>query len=499
MLSCPYCGFKIGSGEHAEAWLGEKLDGKYQIEEILGVGGMGMVFKATRVFLGDSIALKILFPHLLHHALQRRLFEDEAIATAQLNHPNIVTIYDTDIDGDYQIAYMAMELLEGIPFKEVMREKAPMKAEDLYEPLIQICNGLYAAHELGLIHRDLKPDNLFVSPQKDGKICYKILDFGIATLAGEINEDEENKLLGTLRYMAPEQCLGQKVSPQTDIYALGIILYEALTRQRAVGKTVEAVLNDPIVPLRMRAKDIPPSFEKLIESMIEKKAENRPKSVLEVKKVVQALLGKEQIAQKTPTPQNIIPQKTPTPQNITPQNIIPQKTPTPQNITPQNITPQKEITPPPFIKPSVITPNPQVQQPQNYPPQNYPPQNYPPVSHIQSPSPTLQPLKPQQQITSLSQPQPNYAPIITNPPPIQVIQPMSYHSSKTFGWDDQNSIDLSAFNQPINEQSTAFLNTDENEQTNALEKEKRGFFTFSKLILISLIAMFLMIILKKFI
>jgi hypothetical protein len=105
---------------------------------------------------------------------------------------------------------------------------------------------------------------------------------------------------------------------------------------------------------------------------------------------------------------------------------------------------------------------------------------------------------PPQHTASLSQP--NYAPIITNPPPIQVVQPMSYHSSKTFGWDDPNPIDLRMFNQPINEQSTAFLNADEHEQTNALEKEnQRGFFTFSKLILISLIAMLLMIILKKFI
>ena len=286
MVQCPTCGSPLGSGEAPEAWMGETIDGKYEIEEILGVGGMGMVFKARRLLIGDEVALKILFPKFLKNKLQHRLFLDEAVATAALDHPNVITIYDMEIDSQYGVAYMAMELLEGFTFKELMLAEAPMAAERLYPIFTQVCDGLSAAHQADIIHRDLKPDNLFLTKAPDGEFQVKILDFGIATVMGQYHADESNKLLGTLRYMAPEQCRGDAVAPPTDLYALGVILYESLTRQRATGKSVESVLYDKIKPLNERLppeKTISKNFESVIMRLLSKEMSRRPQSALELK------------------------------------------------------------------------------------------------------------------------------------------------------------------------------------------------------------------------
>ena len=292
LVQCPHCQYPLGSGEAPEAWMGETLHNKYLIEEILGVGGMGMVFRAQRLFIGDEVALKILFPKYLKSDLQRRLFRDEAISTAQLDHPNVIRIYDTDIDEEYGVAYIAMELLEGFSFKELMLSEAPMAPERLYPIFIQICDGLSAAHQASIVHRDLKPDNLFLCEGIDGDFEVKVLDFGIATMVGQIREDEANKLLGTLRYMAPEQCRGEPTSPQTDLYALGVILYESLTRQRVSGKSIEAVLYDEVIsPSKRLPNDqaLPQRLEGLIMDLLAKSAEMRPTSAFEIKKVLQLL------------------------------------------------------------------------------------------------------------------------------------------------------------------------------------------------------------------
>ena len=292
LIQCPSCGFALGSGEAPEAWMGETIDGKYEVEEILGVGGMGMVFKARRKMIGDEVALKILFPKFMKSELQRRLFRSEAIATAALNDPHVITIFDTEIDEEYGVAYMAMEILEGFTFKELMLSEAPMAPERLYPIFIQVCDGLNAAHNSGIIHRDLKPDNLFLCKAANGGFHVKILDFGIATVMGQYHEDESNKLLGTLRYMAPEQCRGEAVSPPTDLYALGVIMYESLTRQRATGKSVEAVLYDKIKPLNEhlpKDKSISLTFEQLIMGLLSKQVEKRPQSATELKALLQGV------------------------------------------------------------------------------------------------------------------------------------------------------------------------------------------------------------------
>ncbi|MEE2644400.1 MAG: protein kinase [Myxococcota bacterium] len=304
-LQCPHCHFELGSGESAEGWLGETLNEMYEIQEILGVGGMGMVFRANRLLFGvaqDEVALKLLFPRFLQDPLQRRLFEDEATLLARLDHPNIVKVFDAGLEQKLGVAFIAMELLEGETFKELMRSEAPMQPERLYPIFTQVCDGLAAAHQAGLIHRDLKPDNIFLSAEKMSHMV-QILDFGIAALQGHSAADEENKLLGTLRYMAPEQCQGFPCTPMTDLYAIGIILYESLTRHRASGRTVDAVINDEIIPLNERLPEeqrVSDELEALVMSLVDKDPKKRPQSALELKVMLQQISGGGGIDQSLP-------------------------------------------------------------------------------------------------------------------------------------------------------------------------------------------------------
>ena len=144
---CDVCGAICQEpDEPPEAWIGRTVDGKYTVDSILGVGGMGMVFEATRVLVGDKVALKVLYPRLLSSTLQRELFRDEAIASARLSHANVVTVFDTGLSADTGNAYIAMELLRGRTLKELLRDQAPMPYDTLLPIALQICEGLHTAH-----------------------------------------------------------------------------------------------------------------------------------------------------------------------------------------------------------------------------------------------------------------------------------------------------------------------------------------------------------------
>ena len=298
---CPRCGLVVVAdathcgqcGQHQpdrddppESWLGRVIDEKYEIEAVLGVGGMGMVFRAKRVLVGDHIALKVLFPRFLESPVQRQLFRDEAIAAARLSHPNVVTVFDAELSTETGLAYIAMELLRGTSLKQVLSERAPMPVALVVPIVSQICDGLTAAHAAHVVHRDLKPDNIFLEARPDGTRRVKLVDFGIAAMLDADPRDEQRRLLGTLRYMAPEQCRGEDVDARTDLYSLGVIVYEALTRKRATGKTVTAVLTDVVAPPNHFLPDdrkLPLALEQLVLSLLAKRPDDRPSSALEVR------------------------------------------------------------------------------------------------------------------------------------------------------------------------------------------------------------------------
>jgi len=304
---CPRCGTLVpGDATHCgrcgqpqpdrddppEAWLGRVIDGKYEVESILGVGGMGMVFQARRVLVGDAVALKVLFPRFLKSALQRRLFRDEAIAAARLTHSNVVTVFDAELSTEGGTAYIAMELLHGRTLKALLRKEAPIPPERGLPIMAQMLSGLAAAHQARIIHRDLKPDNIFLEERANGEVRVKLVDFGIAAMMDVEPEDEHRRLLGTLRYMAPEQCRGAAIDHRADLYALGVVFYEAFTRKRATGRTITAVMTDEVTPpnlLLPEEKRLPIELEDLLMALLAKRPEERPDTALDVRERVEAI------------------------------------------------------------------------------------------------------------------------------------------------------------------------------------------------------------------
>lgn len=292
---CGDCGqHQVDRDDPPEAWIGRTIDGKFEIEEVLGVGGMGMVFRARRSLVGDEVALKVLFPRFLESPLQRKLFEDEAVASARLTHTNVVTVFDAEFKPEEGYAYIAMELLRGRTYKEMLRERAPMQPAEVLPVMMQVCDGLAAAHQARVIHRDLKPDNIFLE-ERDGELPrVKLVDFGIAAMLDADERDEQRRLLGTLRYMAPEQCTAGRVDERADLYALGVVMYESLTRRRATGKTISAVMNDEVTPpnlLLPEGRRVPHDLEDLVMRLLAKDPDGRPGSAGEVKALIEDALA----------------------------------------------------------------------------------------------------------------------------------------------------------------------------------------------------------------
>jgi len=195
----------------------------YLIEEKIGEGGMGIVYKAEDTKLKRPVALKFLKPEALRNEKEKARFFREAQAAAALDHPNICTIYEIqEIAGQI---FIAMAYIEGKNLDEII-EQNPLKLEQALDIAIQVAEGLKEAHEKGIIHRDIKSANIMVTPK--GQV--KIMDFGLAKLKGKTEKITKNGMaLGTLAYMSPEQTRGKKVDHRTDIWSLGIVLYEMIT------------------------------------------------------------------------------------------------------------------------------------------------------------------------------------------------------------------------------------------------------------------------------
>lgn len=242
------------------------IDGKYRLERLIAHGGMGSVYRAIHQQLERPVAIKILRAEFLADRVIAERFNREARAAAKLKHPNIVAIYDFGFlpNGG---AYLVMELIEGRSLREELRTYAArngqMRPERAVAILSQVCAGIEAAHRRCIIHRDLKPDNVMIETTADAAERVLVLDFGIAKLKdrdqGVLGITDENTVIGTPNYISPEQCTGQAVDARSDVYSLGVILYEMLTgRAPFMGQNTSAVLlrhlqEPPAPPSRFRA------------------------------------------------------------------------------------------------------------------------------------------------------------------------------------------------------------------------------------------------------
>ena len=266
---------------------GTKL-GPYEIVSLLGAGGMGEVYRARDSRLRRDVAIKVLPRELSLDADRLRRFEQEALATAALNHPNILAVFD--IGTSAGSPYVVSELLEGETLRERLRTGA-IPARKTLDYAMQIAHGLAAAHEKGIIHRDLKPDNLFVT--KDGRV--KILDFGLAKLTqvdpgtnpsmatathGVPHGTEAGLVMGTAGYMSPEQVRGLTLDARSDIFSFGAILYEMLSGKRAFhgespADTMSAILKEDPPELNETNRSVSPALERIVQHCLEKNPESR--------------------------------------------------------------------------------------------------------------------------------------------------------------------------------------------------------------------------------
>ncbi len=252
--------------------IGRKIS-HYKVLEKVGEGGMGVVYKAEDTRLGRTVALKFLAAHLLKDAESRKRFDREAKAVAALNHPNICTIHE--IDEAEGRTFLALEFIEGESLQARI-ERGPLPLEDALDLARQAADGLEAAHEKGVVHRDIKPGNLLITPK--GQL--KILDFGLALLTEGSKLTQLDTTLGTIAYMSPEQTMAADTDSRTDIWALGVVLYEMVSGRlpfrgdydRAVMYSITSEEPEPLTALRT---GVPMELEWLINKCLAKQPDGR--------------------------------------------------------------------------------------------------------------------------------------------------------------------------------------------------------------------------------
>ena len=253
-----------------DQYIGRMLDDRYEILELIGSGGMANVYKARCHRLNRLVAIKILKSDLADNADFRRRFRDESRAVAQLSHANIVSVYDVSTSGETE--YIVMELIDGITLKQYMERRGRMDWRESLHFISQIMRGLSHAHSRGIIHRDIKPQNIMVL--RDGSV--KVADFGIACLANA-SQTLTQEALGSVHYISPEQARGDRIDARSDIYSAGVVLYEMLTGRlpfegdSAVSVAIQHLSSVPLAP-----RDIDPSIPEPLELICMKAMNSDP-------------------------------------------------------------------------------------------------------------------------------------------------------------------------------------------------------------------------------
>jgi serine/threonine protein kinase len=286
--------------------------GRYRIVRLLGKGGMGRVYEARDEDLRRSVALKLLPPTVGNNEERRQRFLREARSAAAVTHPNVAVVYD--IGESEGRVYIAMELIEGENLRERLGQ-GPLDLTTAKELAAQVARGLAAAHDKRIVHRDLKPENVMITPSG----AVKLLDFGLAKSGFEraseaadaahadtvtLVTSDEGRILGTPQYMSPEQALGEPLDVRSDVFSLGILLYEMLSGTRpfegaSTGPVLVAIARDPVPPLRLRAPEVDEATEQIVLRCLAKAPAERYANAGEVQR---ALSGEDLPRPSTATP-----------------------------------------------------------------------------------------------------------------------------------------------------------------------------------------------------
>ncbi len=277
-----------------DALIGKVFADKYEIIDILGEGGMSVVYKARHRYMDRVVAVKLLLEHLVNDTTARTRFEHESKAASSLSHQNIVTVHDFGMTKKGQ-AYFVMDCLEGETLAEILEKRTRLPLAEAVAIFKQTCDGLEHAHKKGVVHRDLKPSNLVLIKQDDGSTLVKIVDFGIAKLLPVDGKPRQNitvtgEIFGSPLYMSPEQCNGKSMDQRSDIYSLGCLMYETLAgvpphMGDSFVNTVVKHINDPPPPFSVTAPDanIPPQVEACIGKCLNKNPDERYQTSGEVR------------------------------------------------------------------------------------------------------------------------------------------------------------------------------------------------------------------------
>ena len=300
MKKCPKCGIEYSDSNTLcpsdgialekvdDPVLGKTLIGKYRVDEKLSEGGMGAVYRGTHVLMDKTVAIKVLRPSLAADEKIVARFSREARAASRISHPNAIAVTDFG-ESEEGIVFLVMEFLDGKTLKEVIREEGPMPLARVVDIMRQVGDALKAAHEQGVVHRDLKSDNIMLIKAGVGDHP-KVLDFGIAKInesEGQLNSEltAPNLVIGTPQYMSPEQCSqSSEIDSRSDIYSFGVILYEMLVGHvpfSGASPTIVMMkhMQDPVPSVLDERSDIPPSIGKIISRAMAKVPDNRYQNI----------------------------------------------------------------------------------------------------------------------------------------------------------------------------------------------------------------------------
>jgi eukaryotic-like serine/threonine-protein kinase len=277
--------------------LGTTIAGKYRIENKLGAGGMGVVVAARHIELNQMVAIKFLHPNVEGHEVIKARFLREARASAALRSEHVTRVYDVGTT-EHGAPYMVMEHLEGVSLSKAIRKRAPFPITESVDLMLQACKAMDEAHSLGIVHRDIKPGNMFLARQPDGSTMLKVLDFGISKMENRLDDEAEptltasNMVLGSPKYFAPEQVKDAKtVDHRADVWALGIVLYYMLAGRRPFeGDTMSSVCVAIATEQPLRVSDIrpttPPMLDAAVMGCLIKDRERRTQSAADLARAI---------------------------------------------------------------------------------------------------------------------------------------------------------------------------------------------------------------------